>query len=303
MNSNSKDSLRAATRTLHSSKWMLLVVQMIVVIAIGSIEGTASAQGKLSRVRKAVRKVEEPKEKKAKRKKSSRSKPGESRRRSGSGINLGFLFASSPRPSSQVYVQEVHHIYEPVVEPIPINAISEQVVDQDPGLGGEFFSDPFRTSVLRSTIWYGAGVDDISQGGFDLLLQVPGSLGLEGSIRNVRERGFSDHIWLGDLNLVFEPINTNRVRIRAGVGLNFLSDFYGGETGLNLTVGFDSRLTSRLIMAGEFDYGNLGASDYTHGQISLGYRLQRSELVVGYDHIDLGGVDLQSPFIGLRFRY
>ena len=91
--------------------------------------------------------------------------------------------------------------------------------------------------------------------------------------------------------------------MRIGAGFNWLADSWGSDFGFNLTSGFDAKLTERVILGGEVDLGNLGHSDYLHAQLSLGYRLENVELVVGYDHTNMGSVDLDSPFAGLRFRF
>ena len=183
-----------------------------------------------------------------------------------------------------------------VLQPEPVFDSQEIVVD-------EVFVSSFEDWGVRVSPWFGAGVDDISQANLSLLFQEPGSLGLDIQVRNVREKGYSDHLWLGDVNLVFEPIVTESLRMRLGLGLNWLADAYGSDAGFNLTAGFDARLAPRIILGGEVDFGNLGASDYLHTQLSIGYEIGNTELMLGYDHTAIGDIDLDSPFVGLRFRF
>lgn len=186
--------------------------------------------------------------------------------------------------------------YQSVVEPI-------HVAEVESAIGDEVFVSEFANWGARVTAWYGGGVDDISQGNLSFLFQSPGSLGLDGNVRTVREKGFSDHLWLGDLNVVYEPVLTDDFRFRIGAGFNWLADSWGSDFGFNLTAGFDSQLSERWILGGEVDLGNLGSSDYLHAQLSLAYQLQRAELVVGFDHTNIGSIDLNSPFAGVRFRF
>jgi hypothetical protein len=148
--------------------------------------------------------------------------------------------------------------------------------------------------------------DDLSQFGFDFLANATAGFGIDTDVRMLREHGvgFRDHLWLGDVNIVYELFPSEYVRPRVGVGVNWLADNYGGEAGLNLTVGADVQLLSRLTLTGEADFGTLGDSDFFHANATVG--LQQSENVewyAGYDYLDIGGVQIESLVGGLRFRF
>ena len=189
-------------------------------------------------------------------------------------------------------------IYQPVVAPVVQQPVSES--DYFESLGSTF-----NWGVRLSAVG-GTDFDDITFGNFDLLLQIPGGVGIDTSVAVLRESGsyFRDHLYLGDVNLVFEPIVTDSFRMRLGVGVNWLGDAYGADAGFNMTCGFDWRLASRWIATGEVDYGSIGDADLTHAQFSLGRALSAvTEWTVGYDYRDIGGVTIGSAFTGLRFRF
>ncbi len=160
---------------------------------------------------------------------------------------------------------------------------------------------------VRLGIEYVGDTDDnLFQFGFDFLANATAGFGVDTDIRMLREHGvdFRDHLWLGDVNIVYELFPSEYVRPRVGIGVNWLADSYGSEAGLNLTVGADVQLLSRLSLTGEADFGTLGDSDFFHANATVG--LQQSENVewyAGYDYIDIGGLEIASIVGGLRFRF
>ena len=188
-------------------------------------------------------------------------------------------------------------------------ALSGQVISEA-ALGGALGEDQigqdwFTSWFMRGNAVAGGGSDDMTLAGVSLLAQIPGAIGLDLGVKTWRENSsaYRDHLWIGDANVVYEFANHQYFRARMGVGINWLSDQLGADSGLNLTAGVDVRLTERWVLAVEGDVGTLGAADFLHSQISLARRFDKSELVLGYDYYDVGGVDLQGIFGGLQFRF
>lgn len=152
---------------------------------------------------------------------------------------------------------------------------------------------------------YGTDTDDLSRFGFDFVATQLGGPGLDTSLRVLRESGdgFRDHLWLGDFNVMWDLFPTDRLRTRAGVGFNWLSDQYGSEAGLNLTLATELRITKRILMTGEVDFGNLGDADLIHSRVTAGFQHGPVEWYAGYDHLDIGGIEIQGVIGGLRFRF
>ena len=304
----------------------------IIVVVAFLATGTASelvGQGKLGRVREAVRKHDTSSD-------SSNSRTGnddddrrERRRRNRNKIfplTVGSFFTPT---ESEVHV--VHHV-APVIETPVIGAptIGESVIINDPNVVQEslvvqepvahhpvlspdpiVIDDSIGTGAwfdwgLRLTAIGGTDFDDIGFGGIGLLLQNPRGIGIDTSASLLRESGmtFRDHLYVGDVNLVYEPVISRDLRLRVGSGINWLADSIGGEAGFNMTSGFDWKLGSRWIATGEIDFGTVGDADLLHTQISLGRRLNESvEWTVGYDYKDIGGPTIGAAFTGLRFRF
>ena len=285
-------------------------------------------QGKLNRVRKAVRHEKPAKSKrdddsrdkksKEKKRKSDRrdreQRRSKNRNRNNSNSGFGFIIGSlitpaveevhvihhhpAPITSTPIVVVEPEPVYQPVLAPVPQQSVPESDYFVQTG---STFDWGIRLSAVGGTDF-----DDIAFGNFGLLLQFPGGLGVDSSVTLLREsgNGFRDHLTVGDVNVVYEPIFTDSFRMRLGVGINWLGDAYDADAGFNLTSGFDWKLTNRWIATGEVDFGTIGDTDLTHAQISLGRSIsQRTEWTVGYDYRGIGGVTIGSAFTGLRFRF
>ena len=200
----------------------------------------------------------------------------------------------------------VHSQTPTVVQPIITAPESFEVSatpENDPCLGDSYFCS-LNDWFSRVTVQGGSDFDGLGQGGIGLLLQPTNSLGLEAAATLFRESGteFRDHLWLGDVNLLFEPVSGD-VRLRFGIGLNWLGDTFGGEAGFNLTAGTDIQLTNRWVLTGEIDYGTLGDSDLLHTQVTLGAVFGNREVFAGYNYYDIGGAELDGVIFGLRFRF
>ena len=237
------------------------------------------------------------------------------RHRSDCGPSFGPVF-TVPRSFNSYCPQRIVHEHIHVVEPTPL--VLTEPGDETYFEQGGADSITLRQSRLEPTwdsyfeTWsgrlsstYGYDFDDITQGCFGLLLQSPGGFGLDTSVMMFRENGatFRDHLWMGDVNLVYEVINSGDFRARMGVGINWLGDQYGGESGFNLTTGFDWQLSPKWILTGETDFGNLGDSDLFRGELSIGRQFGNAEWATGYRHTDIGGISLGSVFTGFRFRF
>lgn len=188
---------------------------------------------------------------------------------------------------------------EPPVE-FADSIVRESIVVDQNFTAGSFQS---RSSVFWGT--FGSDFDGITSGGVGARIQSPGSLGLELAVMTLRE-SFAmarDHLWVGDLNFVLPVISGSNVRTRVGLGLNWLSDFLGSESGLNLTAGADLKLTDRLVLTAEGDVGNLGDADFFHARVHIARRFETYDLVLGADHYNIGGAEINSYFTGLQIRF
>ncbi len=146
---------------------------------------------------------------------------------------------------------------------------------------------------------------DVDRTGFGMLLNATGGLGVDLGVRLFRERDadFRDHMWMGDANIVYEIMPSDFARTRVGIGINWLADSYGGESGLNLTLGTDL-FAGPVVFSGEVDLGTLGDADLFHGRLTAALRQgEHIEWFAGYDYLDIGGVEIRGVVGGVRFRF
>ena len=210
-------------------------------------------------------------------------------------LNLGLRIGTcAPTPSTYVYEEYYYdtpivraQTMEPLVMPEPY-VVEEPVSPSnlpapycEPPVVGDEYVSPVETPVatmlkpwnVRVGIEFIGDTDgDVSQFGFDFLANATAGLGVDTDIRTLRERDayFRDQLWLGDFNIVYELFPSEYIRPRVGIGVNWLADDYGGEAGLNLTIGADMKLLSRLTLTTEADFGTLGDADFFHANASVG---------------------------------
>ena len=183
------------------------------------------------------------------------------------------------------------------------DTLSESAAERLAGRALE--ADPFESWFWRPSFYVGGDFDSLRVAGLAVQLQQPGGLGIAAEASHWRESwpGGTDHLWLGDANLLFEAVATERFRFRLGAGLNWLQDSWGGDSGMNLTAAADYRITPGWIVSGEADFGNLGASDLLHWKLLSSLAIRRAELYLGYDRYQIGTASLGAVISGVRWSF
>ena len=91
--------------------------------------------------------------------------------------------------------------------------------------------------------------------------------------------------------------------MRAGLGLNWLTDSSDTDLGFNFTYGGDLFPAKPWVISGEIDWGTLGHAGLFHGRTTVGICLRQVELFAGYDYFDVGDAQLDGFVSGLRLWY
>ena len=178
-----------------------------------------------------------------------------------------------------------------------VGVVTERAVAVDP-------FDVLPDFQVRFEIDYAGDEADVDRSGFGLLLNATAGFGIDTGARIFRESSddFRDHLWLGDFNIVYELFPNEFVRTRAGIGFNWLSDAYGSDAGLNLTLGTEL-FAGPIIFTGEVDMGTLGDADLFHGRLTAAISNgDHVEFFAGYDFLDIGGTEIRGAVAGIRFR-
>lgn len=239
-----------------------------------------------------------------------KNRPRRSPRHHQPASSFGFYSHYAPAVCGPTVVEEHHYFGAPV--PVssdayaPAIALSTEPIFEEPEIATleervDFSLAPFH---LRFELDHASDEADLTRTGFGLLLNATGGLGIDTGIRLFRENDaeFRDHMWIGDFNIVYEIFPTSFSRTRAGIGLNWLSDPFGREAGVNLTVGTDL-FAGPLTFSAEVDLGTLGDTDLSHGRLTASIRPgDFVEWFAGYDYLNIGGTEIRGIVGGLRFR-
>ena len=88
--------------------------------------------------------------------------------------------------------------------------------------------------LLRLRAEYLSDLNNLSRLGGQVLFDTSTRFGIDSEFNYHTENlgsGMRDHLWTGDANIVFRFAQSRKVQMRTGVGLNWLSDTVGGESG------------------------------------------------------------------------
>lgn len=164
----------------------------------------------------------------------------------------------------------------------------------------------FSRRSLRVTGQYGTTFDDLSHLGGRLQFDGRRRFGIDASAKHYfedRSDGTQDELTLGDVNMVFRFAQSRRVQMRTGIGFNWLSDADQNDFGFNFTYGGDWFPDDPFVVSTDFDCGGLGDSHLLHVRITGGILLHNVESFMGYDYLNVGGVDHGSLIAGIRFWF
>ena len=151
----------------------------------------------------------------------------------------------------------------------------------------------------------GADFDGLQKHGGRLRLDTTSRWGLD-TEWNYRREGLSsghDSLWNGDVNLVYRFAQSPRGAFYTGLGVNWLSDRFGGNAGFNFTYGADFYPAKPWVLSGSIDWGTLGHATLFHGRATVGVMLKRVEVFTGYDYLKLDGASLPSAVAGLQIHF
>ncbi len=147
----------------------------------------------------------------------------------------------------------------------------------------------------------GDNFDDLRHLGGNLIVSsgLPVGFDTEFHYRQDDARGHRlNNFWTGDFNVVYRFGKIRNAEIRAGIGINWLSDD-SFEIGINSTYGVDIYLSKPWIISTSFDWGTLGSDSLLHMRITAGLDFGRFEIYAGYDFYEIGSRERKTLVAGL----
>jgi len=152
----------------------------------------------------------------------------------------------------------------------------------------------------------GTDADNLSTIGGQVLFDTATRFGVDSELNYRRESRLGragDDLWTGDLNLLVRFAQSDRVQMRSGVGLNWLTDRFDSDFGFNFTYSGDWFPTEPWVVSTEIDWGRLGSAPLFHGRVTAGVVVRRFELFTGYDYFSIGKPDIHQWVSGIRVWY
>jgi len=257
-----------------------------------------SDAGELSDARRSVRESgeEDPEEKPRKRRRRDDDCEEETR----FSIVLGRAFGlalTSPFWGPHVFLEDDlsdHHAIVPrPYDDAPFARQHESRDDPNPPLFGRIQ-------------WQGlTDFGDLSAFEGQALIETPWRLGIDTTFGRWQEDlpAGDDQLWLGDFNIVYRFAESEDIHFRSGIGMNWLNDAVGSDTGFNFTYGIDYYPRRPWVVSTTFDLGTLGEAGLFHNQTTIGLVWDRFEVFTGYEFYSIGEGDLHGWINGVRIRF
>lgn len=156
---------------------------------------------------------------------------------------------------------------------------------------------------LMSEFNFASNLDDVSRFGSRFLFESSYRWGFDAEVNRWQEDGgaTTDHLWLGDANLVLRFAQSPHMRWRVGAGVNWLADTAGTDFGFNFTYGGDFFPAEPWVITGTIDWGTLGHATLFHAQATAGAMFRGVETFVGVDALRIDVAHLNTFLVGVRF--
>jgi len=164
-------------------------------------------------------------------------------------------------------------------------------------------AEPGRRFAGRLRVDYADNFDDLERIGGRLLLSTSTRFGLDTGMSRFEESlhgGAYDHLWLGNLNVVYRFAQSPRSQWRIGLGMNWLDDPIDTDYGFNFTYGFDFFPRRPWVFSTEIDWGTLGHAELFHFRTTAGAILGPVESYVGYEYWDIDRAQSNALLAGVR---
>ena len=148
--------------------------------------------------------------------------------------------------------------------------------------------------------------DDLSAIGGRLLIETNSRFGLDTTFRFYDENtifGTPDELTIGDANIVYRFAQSERLRMRSGVGFSWMNDDAGSNFGFNFTYGGDWFPVNSWIVSTDLDFGRLGNAGLFHLRATVGRQFYQAEIYAGYDLLRVRDTTADGLIVGLRWWF
>ena len=110
----------------------------------------------------------------------------------------------------------------------------------------------------------------------------------------------TDHLAIGDANLVVRFSQSERTVWRSGLGINWIND-RRDDIGFNFTYGFDLLPKDPWVWSSEIDLGTLGDANLFRARTTLGAQWHDGEIYTGFEYLDVADAQIPTMLFGARY--
>jgi hypothetical protein len=163
-----------------------------------------------------------------------------------------------------------------------------------------------RSLAVRLDVDYLTTFDRLDSINGRLLVETALRLGLDASWNHLMEKlrdGGHDQLEIGDCNLVYRFAQSDWAEFRAGLGLNWMSDCYRSDVGVNFTYGADLYPRKPWILSATTDFGTLGQAGLFRFRTTAGVVFHGVETYAGYEYTDIGRTHWNGLIGGVGFWF
>ncbi|HYE04873.1 MAG TPA: hypothetical protein VEL07_05050 [Planctomycetota bacterium] len=164
---------------------------------------------------------------------------------------------------------------------------------------------PTRWWALRLSVDAARIEEDLGRGGVELRALLPWRIELAGHGDWYRERVGGDDVDLriGGVDAAWRAVQFANCALRIGGGARWLDDELGSESGGVFAIGLDVFPIEPLFVAAGYAVGRLGNADLVEATAEAGVLIGPAEVAIGYESRRIGDVDLEGPYLALRWWF
>jgi hypothetical protein len=185
-------------------------------------------------------------------------------------------------------------------------------LDQEQGLPSNelnrAYLDPERLKVwsFRGAVEDGYDFDGLNRTGARLRLDSTSRVGITTNWDFYHEwlpGGRTDDLVLGDLELTYRFAQCEWMQMYSGVGGRGMFSRPRCRGGFNFLYAAEIYPIRPVVITASAELGNLGTAFTSRLRSTVGVQMHRVEAYVGYDWVNIGGVSLSGPMLGLRISF
>lgn len=158
----------------------------------------------------------------------------------------------------------------------------------------------------RFSLENGNDFDGLNRVASQLFFETASRFGVQARVELLTEDldcGCTDHSWLSSYELTYRFAQNTNIQMYAGLGLRVFDDAFDTHYGWNFVYGADIFPAKPWVLSFSLDAGSAGETGVFRARGTVGYLYRGFETYAGYDHLNIGGVELGTWLAGIRLWF